>query len=157
MSKNFRFTKEDVDKIANALGASVREESNHFRLEIINTERRSSLYLEIYSQIDIGNEKGELIAIYAPLTHLQLHFCTGYVISELLEEVTFIAEEGNRLCGLTVEKAGGCSLYSNVNRSLLSGDFTKLGPEVMLSSIALSLVEDVLNDESKKSENKNHD
>ena len=45
-------------------------------------------------------------------------------------------------------KEAGCSLYSNVDASLLSGDFTKLGPEVMLSGIALSLTEGILPESS---------
>ncbi|MEK7669729.1 MAG: hypothetical protein AAB330_00670, partial [Bacteroidota bacterium] len=40
------------------------------------------------------------------------------------------------------------SLYANVDREILSGDFTKLGPEVMLSGIALSLTESVLPERS---------
>ncbi len=74
----------------------------------------------------------------------QLHFCVGYVVSEMLDEVTFISEQTGRLCGLIVEKGAGCSLYANVDREILSGDFTALGPEVMLSGIALSLTEDVI-------------
>jgi hypothetical protein len=62
----------------------------------------------------------------------------------MLGEVTFVGEYNGRLCGLIVEREGGCSLYANVNRELLSGDFTKLGPEVMLSGIALSLTESIL-------------
>ncbi|MCH7879442.1 MAG: hypothetical protein IH914_09045, partial [candidate division Zixibacteria bacterium] len=39
---------------------------------------------------------------------------------------------------------GFCSEYASVNRDLLSGDFTKLGVEVMLSGIAMSLAEEAL-------------
>jgi hypothetical protein len=63
------------------------------------------------------------------------------VVSEVLGEVTFIAEEKGKISGLIVERQGGCSLFANVDRALVSGDFTKLGPEVMLSGIALSLTE----------------
>jgi hypothetical protein len=62
----------------------------------------------------------------------------------MLGEVTFIGEYDGKLSGLIVEKEGGCSLYANVDRKLLSGDFTKLGPEVMLSGIALSLSDSIL-------------
>jgi hypothetical protein len=152
MSNEFIFYKEDINKIAAALNAKVKEYPNNYRLEISNPERKTTLYLEIYSNIEIGDRRGNLISIYAPITHLQLHFCTGYIISDMLEEVTFISEESGKVSGLTVEKTGGCSLYANVNRKLLSGDFTKLGPEVMLSSIALSLAEEVLvSDKTKKS------
>lgn len=145
----FKFTKEDIEKISKALNAVWKEYTNHFRIEVKNIERKLSLFVEIYSDLVIGENKGSLISVYGPLSHLQLHNCTGYVISDLLEEVTFISEFEGKISGLTIEREGGCSLYANVDRKLLSGDFTKLGPEVMLSSIALSLAEDILN--------KNHD
>ncbi|MCR4417979.1 MAG: hypothetical protein NUV92_09585 [Ignavibacteria bacterium] len=141
---SFKFTKQDIEKISNALGAEFKEYQNHFRLEVKNEERKLSLFIEIYPELEMGKNKGSLISVYGPITHLQLHFCTGYVISDLLEEVTFISEFDGKVSGLTIEKEGGCSLYANVDRSILSGDFTKLGPEVMLSSIALSLAEDIL-------------
>lgn len=147
--KSYKFAKEDIEKISNALGAGFKEYPNHFRIEVKNLERKLSLFVEIYPDLEIGKERGSLISVYSPLTHLQLHFCTGFVISDLLEEVTFISEFDGKLSGLTIEKEGGCSLYANVDRKILSGDFTKLGPEVMLSSIALSLAEDIL------AENKN--
>ncbi len=62
----------------------------------------------------------------------------------MLGEVTFIGESEGKLSGLIVEREAGCSLYSNVDREILSGDFTTLGPEVMLSGVALSLAEDIL-------------
>ncbi|MEJ5305957.1 MAG: hypothetical protein WHV63_08435 [Ignavibacteria bacterium] len=141
---SFKFTKQDIEKISKALGAEFKEYQNHFRFEVKNEERKLSLFIEIYPELEMGKNKGSLISVYGPITHLQLHFCTGYVISDLLEEVTFISEFDGKVSGLTIEKEGGCSLYANVDRSILSGDFTKLGPEVMLSSIALSLAEDIL-------------
>ncbi|MEJ2050073.1 MAG: hypothetical protein P8Y60_09600, partial [Calditrichota bacterium] len=77
-------------------------------------------------------------------THIQLHFCTGYVPSESLGEVIFFAENKGRLSGIIVEKEAGCSVYSNVDSSILSGDFTQLAPEVMMSGIALSVTEHLL-------------
>ena len=107
-------------------------------------ESRRKLALEIYPNIAIGNRHGNLISVYTPSAHLQLHFCSGFVVSSLLNEVTFVGEQDGKLSGLTIEKEGGCSLYANVDREILSGDFTRLGPEVMLSGIALSLTETIL-------------
>lgn len=151
---SFKFSKEDIDKISNALNANWKEYQNHYRLEVKNVERKLSLFIEIYPELEIGKSKDSLISVYGPITHLQLHHCTGYVISELLEEVTFVSEFDGKVSGLTIEREGGCSLYANVDRKILSGDFTKLGPEVMLSSIALSLAEDIL---SKGENEKNSD
>ncbi|NIR47528.1 hypothetical protein GWO43_03465 [candidate division KSB1 bacterium] len=138
------FTKRDVEKIAKVLGVEAKDWGNNYRLILENAEQGRKLSLEIYPNIPIGSEKGNLISVYTHNTHLQLHFCTGFVISEMLGEVTFIGEYQGRLSGLIIEKEAGCSLYSNVDTSLLSGDFTKLGPEVMLSGIALSLSEGIL-------------
>lgn len=140
------FRQKDIDKISAALGVDAKLMGNNYRFVLENEEGGRKLSLEIYSDIPIGNRKGTLITVYTMNAHLQLHFCTGYVVSDMLGEVTFIGEEHGRLSGLIIEKEAGCSLYSNVDASLLSGDFTKLGPEVMLSGIALSLTEGIIPD-----------
>jgi len=139
-----KFTKENIAEIEKVLGVKANVGPNYFRFTLENKEDKRKLSLEIYPGLTIGDEEGNLISIYTPNAHLQLHFCVGYVVSEMLDEVTFISEQSGRLCGLIVEKGAGCSLYANVDRKLLSGDFTALGPEVMLSGIALSLTEDVI-------------
>ncbi len=139
-------SKEDIEKIASVLGVEAKLWGNNYRLILENKEDGRKISLEIYPNIPIGNEKGDLISVYTHNAHLQLHFCTGFVVSEMLGEVTFIGEHQGRLSGLIIEREAGCSLYSNVDSSLLSGDFTKLGPEVMLSGIALSLSEGILPD-----------
>ncbi len=139
-------SKEDIEKIASVLGVEAKLWGNNYRLILENKEDGRKISLEIYPNIPIGNENGNLISVYTHNAHLQLHFCTGFVVSEMLGEVTFIGEYQGRLSGLIIEREAGCSLYSNVDSSLLSGDFTKLGPEVMLSGIALSLSEGILPD-----------
>ena len=139
-----KVTQKDIDKIAKALGVEGTLAANNYRFVLENKEDGRKLSLELYPDIPIGKDKGMLVSVYTHNTHLQLHFCTGYVVSDMLGEVTFIGEYHGRLSGLTIEKEAGCSLYANVDSSLLSGDFTKLGPEVMLSGIALSLSEGIL-------------
>jgi len=139
-----KFTDKDIKRIAKVLGVEAKQRGNNYRLILENPEDGRKLSLEIYPEIPIGKKTGSLISVYTPTTHLQLHFCTGYVVSEMLGEVTFIGEHQGRVAGLIIEKEAACSLYANVDSSLLSGDFTKLGPEVMLSGIALSLTEHLL-------------
>jgi hypothetical protein len=140
----FEFKDSDIKKIGQTLGVAVKHRGSNYRFELENKSLNRKLSLEIYPSIHIGQRKGNLISVYTPTAHLQLHFCTGYVVSKLLGEITFVAESDGKLSGLTVEREGGCSLYANVDRSILSGDFTTLGPEVMLSGIALSLTENIL-------------
>jgi hypothetical protein len=140
----FEFKESDIRKIAQVLGAVRKHRGSNYRLEVENKTVNRKLSLEVYPNIHIGRRRGNLISVYTPTAHLQLHFCTGYVVSKLLGEITFVAEAQGKLSGLTVEREGGCSLYANVDREILSGDFTTLGPEVMLSGIALSLTENIL-------------
>ena len=149
---SFYFKSDDILKISRILGVEAKHRGNNFRFELENRENNRKMALEIYPGIQIGRRKGNLISVYTSTAHLQLHFCTGYVVSEMLGEVTFVGEEGGKLSGLIIEREGGSSLYSNVDRSILSGDFTTLGPEVMLSGIALSLTETVLPARSRDDE-----
>ncbi|MCU0644102.1 MAG: hypothetical protein MUC94_07550 [bacterium] len=138
------FTEDAIEKIAELLQCEWKFRGNNYRLTLESPEQGRKLALEIYPDISIGNKKGNLISVYTANTHFQLHFCTGFVMSEMLHEVTFFNDESGKVTGLIVEREVGCSMYANVDSSVLSGDFTKLGPEVMLSGIALSLTESVL-------------
>jgi hypothetical protein len=139
------FSQPDADAIAYVLGAeAVRVEKEHFRIKITNAEEKRILVLEIYPETTLGKTRGMLVVVYTGNSHIQLHNCTGFVVSDELGEVTFVAETENRLSGLVVEKGASCSLYSSVSRDLISTDFTQLGVEVMLSGVAMSLTEDIL-------------
>ena len=148
-----KFNDEDAKKIAEVLAASkVNKENDRYRIKLTNNEDQRSLSLEIFPETSLGKTRGMLIVIYTGNSHLQLHNCTGYVVSEELGEVTFVSESEGRLSGMVVERGASCSLYAALNRELISSDFTQLGVEVMLSGVALSLAEDVLTSEKNKSE-----
>lgn len=138
------FNKKEIDRISKVLAVVPKIIDNKYRFMIENPETRQHISLEIYPDIPIGDHTGHLISVYTPTSHLQLHFCTGFIASDLLGEVTFVSESSGRVSGLIVEKGAGCSLYANVESKLLSGDFSTMGPEVMLSGIALSLAEEIL-------------
>jgi len=144
--KNGKFviTAADLQRISNSLGVEAQNFGNHYRLYLENPAENRKLTLEIYPDIPIGTRRGALITVYTINAHLQLQFCTGYVISEMLGEVTFVGMQNGKLSGLIIEKGAACSLYANVDTRLLSGDLTQLGPEVMMSGIALSLTETLI-------------
>ena len=141
---DFQFTKTDFEKMARVLECEFQQSDQCYRTVLENKKENRKLSLEIYPDIQIGKRQGNLISVYTAQAHFQLHFCSGFVVSEMLGEVTFIAECQQKISGIIVEKGAGCSLYANVDVNILSGDFTQLGPEVMLSGIALSLAEQIL-------------
>ena len=140
-----KFEKSQIDEIAGIIGADqVEWETDHYRLKVVAEQVKRMLVLEVYPGTKLGKKTGSMIVVYAGGAHLQLHNCTGFVLSEELGEVTFVGEMDNYISGLVVEKEAACSLYSNIARDLVSSDFTKLGVEVMLSGVAMSLAEDII-------------
>ena len=145
------FSAEKIHEIGRVLkAAEVDKQGGKYYLKVADSASRRSLSLEIYPDTTLGSEKGAMVVVYTPTSHLQLHNVSGFVTSEELGEVTFVGESGGRLSGLVVERVAACSLYANVNRQLISGDFTKLGVEVMLSGVALSLAEELVEKPKKK-------
>jgi len=146
----FKFTEKSFSEIEKVLDTKFSVRNDQHRAVLLNLEQGRKLSIEIYTDIPIGEKAGNLVSIYTPSAHIQLHFCTGYIASEFLGEVTFFGEFNGRLSGIVVEKQAACSCFTNVDRALLSGDFEKLAPEVMLSGIALSLTEPLLEQNKNK-------
>jgi len=141
---------ETIREVARVLGAeSVHDDTDHFRVRLTNPSEKRILLLELYPAGRLAADSGAMAVVYTGNSHLQLHNITGWVMSKELGEVTFVGEAGGRMAGLVVESGAACSLYANVDRSVITGDFTRLGVEVMLSGVALSLAEDILDAEGE--------
>jgi hypothetical protein len=142
-----KFTKENIDEIAKVLGTSPKPLGNDvFRFEVKNEDDPRKLALEIHLGLQVDGETMNMVSVYAYNTFLQLHNCTAFVASEMLQQVTFFGRSGEKTSGLIVEKTAGCSLYANVDQAILSGDFTQLPEDLMMCGIALSLTESMDDD-----------
>lgn len=141
------FTKDNVDEIAKVLGTSPKPLGNDvFRFEVKNEDDPRKLALEIHLGLQVDGETMNMVSVYAYNTFLQLHNCTAFVASEMLQQVTFFGRSGDKTSGLIVEKTAGCSLYANVDQAILNGDFTQLPEDLMMCGIALSLTESMDDD-----------
>lgn len=142
-----QFTKENIDTIGKVLGATPKPLGNDvYRFEVKNEEEPRKLALEIHLGLDVNGEQMNMVSVYAFSTFLQLHNCTAFVASDMLQQVTFFGKSGSKTSGLIVEKAAGCSLYANVDETIISGDFTQLPEDLMMCGIALSLTESMDDD-----------
>ncbi|MBN4076218.1 hypothetical protein JYT16_00720 [Gemmatimonas aurantiaca] len=141
-------SKDDVAKIAKALGANkVSQDKESYRIKVVSDDEKRVLTLYIYPKTQLGKQRGALILVYTAGAHVQLHNVSGYVISDELQEVTFVSEVEHQLSGTVISRDAFCSQYAGVNRDLLSSDFSRLGIDVMMSGVALSLTEDVIEEE----------
>ena len=146
----FEFTDKDIDRISAVLAVKAERDGNVIRYRLTDKESGRKLVVEININVtlpsDISDEATNLVSAYATNSFLQLHGCTGFIASEELGEVIFFAKHRGSTNGLVVEREAGCSLYASVDDKLLSADFTQLPPEVMMSSVALSMTETLFND-----------
>jgi len=144
---SFSFSTSDYSKIGQALGVEPKHEGQMVRFELKEPVSGRKLALEIQPEVAVPNtENLTLVTVFASNAFLQLQGCTGFIASEELGEVIFFAKRSGATNGLVVEKGAGCSLYANVEDALLNADFTQLPAEVMMSSVALSMTEDLFND-----------
>ena len=148
-----KFEKSQIEQIAEIIGAEKIEwQTDHYRLKVTAEQVKRMLVLEIYPETRLGKDIGSMVVVYTNSSHLQLHNCSGFVVSEELGEVTFVSETADYISGLVVEKEAACSLYANIARDLISSDFTRFGVEVMLSGVAMSLAEEIIDSGEKKEE-----
>ncbi len=147
----FTFSDEDLQRIADVLGVPAKRENVLHRYELRHDESGRRLSLEINSNVALPErvreeQPGNLVSVYATSSFLQVQGCTGYIASKELGEVIFFARRDGVTNGLVVEREAGCSLYANVDSRLLSADFTQLSPELIMSSVALSMTETLFDD-----------
>lgn len=148
----FSFSESDFERIASALDVPYKQDGALVRFELQDEASGRKIALEITPQLDLPpdlvqeDQPVSLVSVYAASSFLQLQGCTGFIASQELGEVIFIARQGGMTNGLVVEREAGCSLYANVDARLLSTDFTQLPPELIMSSVALSMTETLFND-----------
>lgn len=146
----FTFSDADFERIEKVLGVKAKKDSSMARFELADEETGRRVTLEIHRKVTspglCEGDHTNLVSVYAPASFLQLQGCTGFIGSEDLGEVLFVARSGDTANGLVVERQAGCSLYANVDTKLLSTDFTQLPPELIMSSVALSVTEELFGD-----------
>lgn len=145
----FTFSDADIKRIETVLGVASKTDGEMARFELSDEASGRRITLEIHRKVELPGSQAEstnLISVYAASSFLQLQGCTGFIASQELGEVIFVARSGESANGLVVEREAGCSLYANVDTKLFSTDFTQLSPELIMSSVALSVTEELFGD-----------
>ena len=136
------FSKENIAEIGAVLDAKPKLLGDDvFRFEVKNEEGGYKLALEIHLGLEVKGKRMNMVSVYSGSNFLQLHNCTAFIPSDILKQVTFFGKAGGMTNGLIIEHGAGCSMYSNVDDSVLNGDFTQLPQDMMMCGVALSLTE----------------
>lgn len=146
----FAFSPSDVERVASVLDVAPKQEGTLTRFELRHEESNRSVTVEIQTDVELPEafeaESEVMVSVYTNSSFLQLQGCTGYIASQELGEVIFFAKRGGFVSGLVIEREAACNLYANVDSRLLSTDFTQLPPEMIMSSVALSMTESLFDD-----------
>ncbi len=136
-NKKQTFGTETIKGIGKLLGNPLQETEGGWKINLVSKLKKTAISLEIFPEPD-GNA---LISVYTENSHLQLQDCNSVILSEMLSEVIFIAEYGEKISGLIVSMQGDCSLYSNVDKKIISSDLSDLTSEKLIAAVALSLTD----------------
>lgn len=144
-------TRDNVELIAETLGVPAQLSDSSVRFELSHDGTARTLTVEIHFALELPKDladasEGSLVSVYGTNSFLQLHRCTGFITSKELGEVIFFARTGGVTNGLVVEREAACSLHANVDNRLLSADFMSLPPELVMSTVALSLTDSLFDD-----------
>jgi hypothetical protein len=135
------FSTENIDVVAEVLGAKTKRIGNMVRLEIESANGASKAAAEFHFNLDVNGISMNVVSVYSHNTFMQLHNCNGFIASDLLNQVTFFGRSNDVISGLIIDREASCSFYANVSEHLLNCDFTTLPTELMMCSIALSLTD----------------
>lgn len=136
-NKKQLFSTETINGIGKLLGNPLEETDGRWKINLVSKLKKTVISLEIFPEPD-GKA---LISVYTENSHLQLQDCNSVILSEMLSEVIFIAEYGEKISGLIVSMQGDCSLYSNVDKKIVSSDLSELTSEKLIAAVALSLTD----------------
>ncbi len=148
---SFSFSDEEIGRITTVLGVEPKRDNKLVRFELSDEESGRKISLEILTELEMPDQLAEgqpnnLVSVITPNSFLQLQGCTGFISSQELGEIIFVARHSGRTSGLVVEREAFSSLYAHVDERLLSTDFEKLPPEMIMSSVALSMTETLFQD-----------
>lgn len=130
------FNKQNVQEVAALLGAKVETAGEESILRIGGGDGGPAIVLSV----SFLEEAGCVLSAQTSYGYFELHCVSRYVPVEP-DEVIFVAEENTRISGLVVGRRGNCSLFANVDRSILSADLSTLEPALLLASMQLGLTE----------------
>ncbi len=148
---SFSFSDEEIKRIATVLGVEPKRDNKLVRFELSDEESGRKISLEILTDLDMpeqlaASQPNNLVSVITSNSFLQLQGCTGFISSQELGEIIFVARHSGRTSGLVVEREAFASIYAHVDERLLSTDFEKLPPEMIMSSVALSMTETLFQD-----------
>ncbi len=144
-----QFDPSTLSHIAEALGGECTDQGQGaWRLVLSSEAHNRTIVVDIQFEVASEGVFGALVTFFAPGVVIQSHRCSQVVISNALQQVVFFDRANDVLTATILEQPAGVTHYAGVSASLLRADFTSLPEELMMSSLALSILDDEDSDET---------
>jgi hypothetical protein len=136
-AEKYNFDEKSFNDFENLFNVKPVKSGNSVSFNLSNKQKKTEISIEIITE----SEDNALVSVYTENAHLQLQNVKYFLISGMLSEAIFISETEDKISGLIISSQGDCSLYSNVSKNILKGDFADLSSEKLIAAVALSLAE----------------
>lgn len=137
------FAPSTLAEIATTLGGECSDQGQGaWRLVLESKEQSRTIVVDCQFEVDSTEVLGALVTVFAPGVVIQSHRCTHVVISEALQQVVLFDRAASVVTATILEQPAGVTHYAGVSEALLRTDFTSLPEELMMSSLALSMLDD---------------
>lgn len=134
-----------IDEITRMLGVEPEKKGDGVWLwKIIDTDTKQMVFLSLFLGVQSTNtEKTNIVSIQNTNGYFELHNLRLIVPIEP-NEIAFVSFDTSKISCMVVSKNCACSLYSNVDRSILNANISELDNALLLSAMQLALIEETL-------------
>jgi hypothetical protein len=143
---SFNFSTEDIEKISEILESPHKGGNGAWTWSLKNSETNQSVVFTIYNDTQLAPAQGEtgvLVSVQTKHGYFELHGLTGFLLFEP-DEVIFVRASDDKVSCLVIGSNSSCSLFSDIDKSILKSNITELDPAILLAAMQLSLAESIL-------------
>jgi hypothetical protein len=134
-----------IDEITRMLGVEPERKNDGVWLwKIVDTDTKQMVFLTLFLGVQSANgEKSNIVSIQNTNGYFELHDFKLLVPIEP-NEIAFVSYDASKVSCMVVSKNCACSLYSNIDRSILNTNIAELDNALLLSAMQLALIEETL-------------
>lgn len=133
-----------IEEITKMLGVEPEQKENVWTWKIVDQETKQMIFLSLFLAVQSTNgEKTNIVSIQNVNGYFELHNFKLIIPIEP-NEIAFVSFDSSQISCMVVSKNCACSLYSNVDRSILNSNIAELDNALLLSAMQLALIEETL-------------
>jgi hypothetical protein len=141
---SYNLKEDDISKITEILGVSPEVDGNSFTWVLANPQLKQNIVLTVCRNITISEKStGTVATVQSNHGYFEIHNITTFIPFDP-DEIIFIHHDDQFLSSLIIGKGATCSLFSNIDRSILRKDLSELEPATLMAAMQLSIADSII-------------